>query len=92
MADEPTVVPCKDIPRHEVRNETVTLDKVPHQSDYVTFADWARHQANKHCEPGHCIQGNCHGHAEISAWDKTGDTDTTFTVTYSADYTCRCVD
>jgi len=91
MASEaPGVVPCKDIPVREIRDETVTLDKVPHQSDYVTFADWVRHEANKHCASGHCIQGICHGHAEISFWEKTGDEGESFTCRYSADYTCRC--
>jgi len=84
------IVPCQDIEPVHMTNERRTLDKVPHQSAFTTFNDWAHHEARRMCERGSCVTGTCRGHVDVGDWRIVEEDDARFTCEFSAEFFCRC--
>lgn len=84
------IVPCKDIEPVRMNDERRTLQRVPHQSAFATFNDWALHQARRMCERGSCVTGTCRGHVDVSEWRLVEETPDSFTCEFSAEFYCRC--
>jgi hypothetical protein len=84
------IVPCDSIEPVQLNNERRTLSKVPEQSAFATFNNWARHEARHLCERGSCATGTCRGRVDVSDWHLVEESEEEFTCEFSAEFFCRC--
>lgn len=81
---------CSEIPTVRMDGERRTFDKVPHQTAFATFNNWAHHEARRMCEKGGCVTGSCRGHVDVSDWRLVEEDGARFTCEFSAEFFCRC--